>query len=278
MLIYSCAHFDPVLDYIIQELHVECIRFIWRALPLASILLVLGAVYLVPSPPSNSNLIRHIKTSLKPFLTLAEAQTLLRPVPNNRPLVPNNESSARKRNQVLRLTVPISTLALLETIAWMAMLAYYWSFGNMTFALVSMTMALSWGYTFVRPLFRPTVTPPFDIALLLLTQLSTGVLGLFGHAYDRYATSKPWPSGWVFVGEIIDLVIIFTLLVVIFRTPVEAIDEDEVDPMSSPEDYATIWGWMTFGFVNPLIEKVPHSSPSLYAHSSIFLGLKSHLE
>jgi hypothetical protein len=149
----------------------------------------------------------------------------------------------------------------METIAWMALVAYYLSVGNTAFGLVSIMMMVSWGYTFLRPLFRPTVTPPYDIALLLLIQLSTGVLGLFGHAYDRYASSKKWPSGWVFVGEIVDLVIISSLLVVIFRTPVEAIDEDELDPMSSPEDYATVWGWMTFGFVNPLIEKVTHSSP-----------------
>jgi hypothetical protein len=222
-------------------------------------------------------LFRRLKRSLKPFLTLADAQTLLQPGTNNHPLA-TDESSVKRRRQVLRLTVPISTLALLEAIAWMAMVAYYLSVGNTTSGLVSIVMMVSWGYTFLRPLFRPTVTPPYDITLLLLVQLSTGVLGLFGHAYDRYANFKTWPSAWVFVGEIVDLVIVCTLLIVIFRTPVEAIDEDEVDPMSSPEDYATIWGWMTFGFVNPLIEKVMPSSPSLYSHSSFFLGLEDDLE
>lgn len=166
--------------------------------------------------------------------------------------------SVKRRREILRLGIPISTLALVETIAWMTLAAYYLTIGSTTFGLVSMMMVITWGYTFVRPLLRPSATPPYDILTLLVVQLMSGLLGLFGHAYDKYAYSKTWPSGWVFIGEIVDLTIICTLLSIIIHTPIELLDDEDTDPLSPPEDRASVWGWMTFGFVNPLIEKVLH--------------------
>lgn len=226
-------------------------------------LLVVGAASIVPGPRMDSKFYRRLKRTFTPFLTLADARTLLQAseqIPERPPVVHDEQSEKRMRRRVLQLTVPISVLSLLEMIAWMTLIAYYLSLGNFTFGLVSMIMTVSWIYAFVKTLVRPVATPPYDIAILLLVQLGTGMLGFFGHAYDAYAYSKRWPGKWVLASEIADLVIIIILLGLIFHAPLEAIDERDIDPHSSPEDYASIWGWMTFAFVNPLVETVSKNS------------------
>ncbi|KIM25383.1 hypothetical protein M408DRAFT_210000 [Serendipita vermifera MAFF 305830] len=160
----------------------------------------------------------------------------------------------------MRLTLPIASLSLLETIFWTGSLAYALSLHQeVTTILVAACQVVSWGYTFIRPLARPSVKPPIDLFLLLLIQLTTATIMLFGHAYDRYAVGTHWPSSaWPLLADLADTLIITTLLVIIMSTPLEPIDPKDslgVDNLASPEDYTTIWGWMTFAFVNPVIEK-----------------------
>jgi hypothetical protein len=241
-----------------QELHVSCVRFVWRALLPGIFLIAAGIIYGTPAPPSNYKIFRRIKRSWTPFLTLADARILLggKRLPQDNPLASVTEQNAtRKRRLALRLTVPIVTLSLVETIAWLAVLSYHLSLGDKPPVLISAVMVLAWGYTFARLLLRPTITAPYDLLLLLTIHLTTSILGILGHAYDKFAYGKAWPGVWILVAELADFLVITALLVVIVRTPVEDTGGPDEIP-GSPEDYATVWSWMTFGFVNPLIKLV----------------------
>ena len=252
-----------------KELHVLCVRYAWRGILPALFLVVLCLAYLLPSPPNNYKLTRRTKRSLKPFLTLEDARYLLATAATARehdndadrqPLLLRTEEreAQLKRQMSLRLTVPIVVLALLETIHWMGRFAYELLIGDVLSTFVVGCQLAAWSYTFTRPLFRPTATPPFDLLILLLIQLGTASLGLSGYLYDWYAEKIPFPGAVTILGELVDLVVILILLVVIMSTPLETIDPRnslEINNLASPEDYTTIWGWMTFGFIGPLIEK-----------------------
>ncbi|KAG8838602.1 hypothetical protein FRC18_003860 [Serendipita sp. 400] len=237
----------------LSELKVSCVRYVWRGLLPAMFLLVLGALYLMPSLPSKFKLTRRFKRTFTPFLTLDDAQLLLKGsgVPNSTPA--SREAEARKKRlATLRLTLPISTLSLMEILTWTILFAYYLSIGQFLTAWISSLLVISWTYTFLRPLIYSTVTVPIDILALLCIHLVTGSLGFLGHAYDKYGYNRPWPNAWVITGEIIDLLVIIFLIVVNLNTPAETVPEGSV---ASPEDLATVWGWMTFGFINPLVAK-----------------------
>jgi hypothetical protein len=140
----------------------------------------------------------------------------------------------------------------------MGIFAYELVVGDLLSTLIAGCQLIAWSYVFMRLLLRPTATPPYDIFILLLIQLGTASVRLFGYAYDWYAEALLWPSVGTILGELLDLSIILSLLLVILSTPVEPIDPRDsrgVNNLASPEDYTTIWGWMTFGFVDPVIEK-----------------------
>lgn len=251
-----------------KELHVPCIRYAWRGILPGSFLVVLGLAYLLPSLPTNSKLVRRFKRSWTPFLTLEDARQLLAT-----PAAPQQENNTDgqpsllrirereallRRRMAMRLTVPIAVLSLLEVIYWMGVFAYELLLGDLLFVLIAGCQLAAWGYAFVRPLLHPTATPPYNIFILLLIQLGTASLGLFGNVYDWYAEGISWPGVGTILGELADLTVILGLLLVILNTPVEPIDPKDsvgINNLASPEDYTTIWGWMTFGFVDPVIEK-----------------------
>jgi hypothetical protein len=213
-------------------------------------------------------LVRRFKRSWTPFLTLEDARHLLVP-PTGRQqehdtdgqpslLRIKEREALLRRKMAMRLTVPIAVLSLLEAIYWMGIFAYSLLLRDLLSTLIAGCQLAAWAYTFVRPLLHPTATPPYDIFILLLIQLGTAFLGLFGNVYDWYAEGMPWPGVGTIVGELADLAIILCLLLVILNTPVEPIDPKDslgINNLASPEDYTTIWGWMTFGFVDPVIEK-----------------------
>ena len=147
-------------------------------------------------------------------------------------------------------------LSLLELVFWTVLSTYYLSTGQYTTAWACSLITLAWLYSFVRLLVKPSAKPPYDVLTLLVIQLMTAAVVFLGHGYNHYGYAAPWPAPWVIIGEMLDLSIIFSLVVVILQTPVEAVPKSTPDTLASPEDRATLWGWMTFGFVNPLVAKV----------------------
>jgi hypothetical protein len=143
----------------------------------------------------------------------------------------------------------------------MAVSAYNFVIGNPIFGWMSLTLSLTWIYTFLRLVFKPTITPPYDLLTLLTIQFSFSLILLLGEPYSYYAypQTHPLPGKALLIVQVLDLAVISGLLGIILTTPVEDIDPvdangNEVD--ASPEDRATLWGWMTFGFMDPLIKKV----------------------
>jgi hypothetical protein len=124
-------------------------------------------------------------------------------------------------------------------------------------------LALTWLYATIRPIARPTATPPYDLFSLYLLHIAGGVLQLGGYLFEHNAAGTPLPSTVVLVGLSVNLAALVGLVTVIMGMPLALPShlvnkEDIVSPeilieaaltllqgfSVSPEDYTSLWGWV----------------------------------
>ncbi|KAI0332219.1 multidrug resistance-associated ABC transporter [Cubamyces sp. BRFM 1775] len=228
-----------------------CVRGLWAAiLPSAFVGLVL-----VSAIPPISSLLRILKQPLENFLPLPEAEALL-----------YGEDDAvqesDKENVVpLWRTLILSTVALLECLLWVSIGCYSLIVepGDSWTGIRDVLIAATWFYAVLRPIVRPTATAPFDLFMLFGLHFLLGSLVFFGHVYDYYVFAIPLPSSPVMAVYITHLVAVAGLLVVVVNMPLDIpskyVKKEEIGKSVSPEDYTTVWGWMSFRWVIPLLDR-----------------------
>ena len=77
---------------------------------------------------------------------------------------------------------------------------------------------LSWLPAAVIPIFRPTMTPPYDLFALYVFQLITGVF-CFGSIVYYRDTVGIKVNGWDVGGAVANLVVVLALMVIVLRMP-----------------------------------------------------------
>ena len=77
---------------------------------------------------------------------------------------------------------------------------------------------LSWLPAAVIPIFRPTMTPPYDLFALYVFQLITGVFRFGSIVYYR-DTVRIEVNGWGVGGAVANLVVVLALMVIVLRMP-----------------------------------------------------------
>lgn len=254
------------------ELSSPCIRDSWAALvPCAFVFLV--CITIIPPPAIIRRVLDVLKTPFRPFLTLREAEILNtgEKIEN----VPQDEASAVP----LWRTLVLSLIALTETLAWLALGSYHlviapediWS------DLRPFAIALSWLYATCRPVICPTATPPFDLFAFYFLRVAGDVLSFGGELYDHTVMGDPLPAKWVIAFQVVNLVAGVVLLLVVLSMPLD-VPSSRVNPEDivsycyayhtsaelteqfqgksvSPDDYTSLWGWMSFLWVKPLIDR-----------------------
>jgi hypothetical protein len=90
-------------------------------------------------------------------------------------------------------------------------------------------VATSWLYTAIRPVVRPTPTPPFDMFGLYLILLAAAILHLGGALFDHSVLAVPLPHTLIMIALIANLLSIFILLAVTVGMPL-AVPSDRIDP------------------------------------------------
>ncbi|KAK0184808.1 hypothetical protein F5146DRAFT_1073739 [Armillaria mellea] len=105
-------------------------------------------------------------------------------------------------------------LGLVEALSWL---------GNGSYPL-------TWLYTVVVPVARPSPTPPYDLFTLYVVHLFSGIMLL-----------------------VIILVVLGVVVNMPLDLPSRRVDTKSILPVS-PEDYTTLFGWLTFSWVYPLIK------------------------
>lgn len=215
------------------------------------------------SPIRHTKLFKAISNLLTDFLPLEEAVAIennLRVVELVLPPVP------------LWRTLSLAIPAALETVAWLALSSYRLALfdfdgSHPTYDLwVPFLVAISWFYASLKPVMRPSPTPPYDLFILYLVHTFTALLSVGSAIYSWYIYAESVSNPYVF-GTTIHFIILGGLLAIVFSMPLGVptaqVDKEEIGKTISPEDYTTLFKWATFSWVYPLIKKVTsfHSKP-----------------
>ncbi|KAI0339052.1 multidrug resistance-associated ABC transporter [Trametopsis cervina] len=233
------------------DLSSSCVRVSWSALAPATI--VAAALLLAaPRPTPISHVVKILKSPIKPFLTLQEAESLL---------AQENKAESYKvpvHPPLWRMLV-LSLTALLGTLLWITLGSYLavTESGDVWSTLVPYLIAVSWLYACCRPILKSTATPPSDLLILYVARLLSDTLVFGGILFDNHVYGTPLPEGIVVAALVVNLAAGLISLVTIFTMPL-ALPSARVSPADigksvSPEDYTSLWGWVSFHWVRPLI-------------------------
>ncbi|KAI0827335.1 multidrug resistance-associated ABC transporter [Trametes gibbosa] len=225
-----------------------CVRGFWAAVvPLALVALVL----LSATPPARV-VLRVIRKPLTNFLPLREAEALI----SDGDISGEGEENAAP----LWRTLVLSTVSLVESLLWVGLGCYSLIVdpANTWNGVRDLLVASTWFYAALRPILKPTATVPRDLLVLFGAHLVLGLIVLFGHFYDSYVYAVPLPDTLRLTTEVVNLVAVGGLFTVILNMPLgipsKQVKKEEIGKTISPEDYTTVWGWVSFRWVVPLLD------------------------
>ncbi|KAH9922425.1 multidrug resistance-associated ABC transporter [Fomitopsis serialis] len=249
MGIHICRTSGGILD-----LASPCVREFWSAvLPLVLVAVFLAST--LPRPLFVRTAVATIQRPFRNFLTLPEAQALDADEKTERVAQADAPPVPLWRSLVLAL------VALTESLVWLGLACYSLAVSpvDVHHALVGFALASVWLYATVRPIAVPSATPPVDLLVFFTLQLVTSVLTFGGVLFDSNVRGYPSPAPFVLAGHIANLAAIGLLLLVVFYMPLDVpsgkVEKDKIGQSISPEDYTTLWGWMSFTWILPLVER-----------------------
>ncbi|KAF8957708.1 ABC transporter type 1, transmembrane domain-containing protein [Flammula alnicola] len=250
------------------DLHSSCIRSAWSAFLPAALVFTL-CFFSIPVPRPARRLVAFLGTPFKPFLSLPEAEAL-----NLQALGKDHGSDNEDTHVLLERPIPVSRwrtivfvlVGTAQCLCWVAIASYclYKGPSYVWGGIFSFLVAISWIYTVIRPIAHPTATPPYDLFVLYLILFATAVFQLGGVIFDRSVFGIPFPSSLAIVGLVGNLVSVFILLCVTVTMPMgypsSSVNPKHIGHSISPEDYTTLWGWITFRWIDPLIRLGKHTT------------------
>ncbi|KAG8768254.1 hypothetical protein FRC12_005683 [Ceratobasidium sp. 428] len=155
--------------------------------------------------------------------------------------------------------VGLTLLATLEVAGWIVALvrratSLHNSNGVGIFGLVTTAVALSsWVYAALRPTIRPSRTPYYDLLTLYITHFLAACVGLYEAST---ASTGVDVFSLTHLGRVVDSIITIAGIVIIVDMPLAITGEPESDEeglLPSLEDHCTLWQWITFTWVSPII-------------------------
>ncbi|KAF9447375.1 hypothetical protein P691DRAFT_782489 [Macrolepiota fuliginosa MF-IS2] len=232
----------------------SCIRASWGAFVPGACVFTL-CLSSVPVPAPVRRLLDPITRQFRSFLTLHEAEAL-----NAEVLSGDNAIEAPHPVSVWR-TIAFAFVGTVATLWWLAHGSYflYDDAQNWWRGARALTFAVVWLYTVVRAIVRPAATPSFDVFMIYLLLLGASILELGGFLYDRgvYGDSLPdrWTLGGVWMNLIATVGMLGVMLGMPLALPSERVKKEDIGRTVTTEDYTTLWRWITFYWVYPLVRK-----------------------
>ncbi|TFK37295.1 multidrug resistance-associated ABC transporter [Crucibulum laeve] len=274
------------------EFEIPCVRAIWGTVLSAAFVFAL-CFFSIPLPGPARKLSRILKAPFQPFLTLHEAEALdVYAASGDKVLGDEDVAAAVEVPSAVPLwrTVVFSFAGLFETLYWIAGGSYYlysdtanlWAVGG------AYLLAIIWLYTVIRPIVHPTATPPYDLFIIYLVLLVIGILYFGGVLLDHILLDSPLPQIITIVALSMNLVIISGLLLVVLSMPLAIpsshVKREDIGKTVSLEDYTSLWGWISFNWVRPLVQSgrnttlneddVPNLSPTMQSRP-VFIKFSS---
>ncbi|KAJ7222262.1 hypothetical protein GGX14DRAFT_694507 [Mycena pura] len=236
-----------------------CVRGWWAAVvPSALVLAICLSMVHPPLPKPIRKFVDAARSPFAQYLSLHDAEGLVL-ADENRVREAETELQVDDRVPLWR-TVVFVFVGLLECLAWLVGGSFLLITGHaLSEAIQRFLVAFTWFYTAARPIFRPTATPPFDLFSLYLLHIAGGVVQLGGYIFQHNVSGVPLPGTLVLVGLSVNLAALVGLVTVVLGMPLalpsHLVKVEEIGSNVSPEDYTTLWGWVTFTWVYPLVKR-----------------------
>jgi hypothetical protein len=156
--------------------------------------------------------------------------------------------------------VILSSFALFQVIAWLGLGSYSFAVNARIWdVILPVVTSVTWLYACFRPIIWPSQTVFYDLFVLYLAHLLTGLIILGGSLFDHSVYELPLPSRISLVARVVNLSVITLLLATVsnmpFAVPSATVNKDDVSKSVGPEDYCSLWDWISFHWVVPLIKK-----------------------
>lgn len=251
----------------IWHLDSACSRSLWGAFIPAAFVFVL-CVASIPVPAWLSNLVRPVKTLFVPFLTLQEAEALdVADAAESRAalgeVVQGEPEAVIEQIEPRHFWKPLflSWIALIETLSWLGVASFnvIRDQRDPVYVATSFVFALVWLFATLRPILRPKPTPSFDLFVLYLIFFIAEVISLGTFIHNKHAYGTPFPDALTLATHILNLGALLILVAIVLSMPLaipsRRVDKEKIGKSVSPEDYTTLWGWVTFSWIWPLIRR-----------------------
>ncbi|KAF8812935.1 multidrug resistance-associated ABC transporter [Phlegmacium glaucopus] len=236
----------------------QCIRELWSSFLPAVLVLVL-CFFSIPIPHVFDILCAPFKT----YLTLHDAEAL----DSNAAVVDkisSQDDTGDPELVPLWRAVVLVFLGLIQCLSWIALGSYrlYEDPSDVLGGVLPFLVAMTWLYTIVRPISHPIATSPFDLFSIYLVLFCVGFLQIGGIMFDYAIFGSPSPSTLTLIALSANLLALLILLIVVLNIPLalpsNRINKKDVGYSVSLEDYTTLWGWITFSWVYPLVQRGRH--------------------
>ncbi|KAJ7105197.1 multidrug resistance-associated ABC transporter [Mycena epipterygia] len=244
-------------DSHVFDLQDPCIRGSWAALAPALLILAICQSFVRPPLPGPiRKLVDAIKNPFTQYLSLHDAEGLALA---NEVRVADADLEVDE-NVPLWRTVVFVFVGLLACLGWMAGGVFLLLTGQPQWeAIQRFLIASTWLYSTARPILRPTATPPFDLFWIYVLLIAGGALQLGGDLFQHNAYGAPLPDTLVLVGLSANLAASVGLVVLIMGMPLalpsHLVKKEDIGWTVSPEDYTSLWGWVSFRWVYPLVQR-----------------------
>lgn len=205
-----------------------CIRESWASIFPAILVFVLCFLSLPISLPQRLRGFLGL-TTFTTYLTLHEAEALDASTAENEVEV---EIDVTEKPPLWR-TLLISTISIVETLAWLALGCYRLVTSPFNpSSLLPFILALSWIYLLLRSVLRPSSTPQYDVFALFGVHLVMGVLMLGGVLYTHHVLAAPMPgmmSMACLVGNMVGVIAgLVTLLNIPMAVPSSKVKKEDI--------------------------------------------------
>ncbi|KAI0048024.1 multidrug resistance-associated ABC transporter [Auriscalpium vulgare] len=248
----------------VDDLENACVRVFWSTL-LPGVFVFFLCVASIPPPTWFSNLISPVTNPFRSYLTLTEAEALNAGTGEtavfDEHASPSKPALSRDALPVMWKTLVLAWIALLETLIWLAVGSFSLMQDEQAaiYTLSPFVTASAWLYATVRPILHPKPTPSYRLFSLYIILFGVEVLSLGGFMYDKSVQGLPLPPTTLFSAHVANLSALLLLIGTVLSMPVniasDRVEKADIGKSVSPEDYTSLWGWVTFSWIWPLIKK-----------------------
>ncbi|KLO18997.1 P-loop containing nucleoside triphosphate hydrolase protein [Schizopora paradoxa] len=167
------------------------------------------------------------------------------------------EETEVEKRAPLWFTVLLVVVAAVEAIAWTVVAAFTVARGGpdtVRYGFQAAILSVTWVYAAIKPIANPKGTPSYDLLALYVLHLIGAIILLGGVLYDHNVHSVPNPPSAILAAYSVNLALIVSLILAMINRPmgILALNADKSD---GPEDYTTLWQWMSLGWIDPLVKQ-----------------------